>query len=117
MLIYGVAGEPKPLIEASTAIYLIGSDLHGVMSPVSKYAFSDKAKAEAVIAVAGGRLGSFAEAIAASLEDHSRKLYRRYATDRKNSAAGQRLPADKSATVNPWRRLPRQCNFRTGSCR
>lgn len=79
---YGVAGEPKPLIEVSTAIYLIGSDLRGVMSPVSKYAFSDKAKAEAVIAVAGGRLGSFAEAIAASLEDYSRNLNRRYETDR-----------------------------------
>lgn len=79
---YGVAGEPKLLIEVSTAIYLIGSDLRGVMSPVSKYAFSDKAKAEAVIAVAGGRLGSFAEAIAASLEDYSRNLNRRYETDR-----------------------------------
>ncbi len=79
---YGVAGEPKPMIEVSTAIYLIGSDLRGVMSPVSKYAFSDKAKAEAVVAVAGGRLGSFAEAIAASLEDYSRNLNRRYETDR-----------------------------------
>lgn len=79
---YGVAGEPKPLIEVSTAIYLIGSDLRGVMSPVSKYAFSERAKAEAVIAVAGGRLGSFAEAITASLEDYSRNLNRRYETDR-----------------------------------
>ncbi len=79
---YGVAGEPKPLIEVSTAIYLIGSDLRGVMSPVSKYAFSERAKAEAVIAVAGGRIGTFAEAIAASFDDYSRSLYRRYETDR-----------------------------------
>jgi len=79
---YGVAGEPKPLIEVSTAIYLIGSDLRGVMSPVSKYAFSERAKAEAVIEVAGGRIATFAEAIAASLEDYSRNLNRRYETDR-----------------------------------
>ncbi len=79
---YGVAGEPKPLIEVSTAIYLIGSDLRGVMSPVSKYAFSERAKAEAVIAVAGGRIGTFAEAIAASFDDYSRNLNRRYETDR-----------------------------------
>lgn len=79
---YGVAGEPKPLIEVSTAIYLIGSDLRGVMSPVSKYAFSERAKAEAVIVVAGGRIATFAEAIAASLEDYSRNLNRRYETDR-----------------------------------
>ncbi|HOI50937.1 MAG TPA: nitrous oxide reductase accessory protein NosL [Azonexus sp.] len=79
---YGVAGEPKPLIEVATATYLIGSDLRGVMSPVSKYAFSERARAEAVQAVAGGRLGTFAEALAAALEDYARSLNRRYDGDR-----------------------------------
>lgn len=79
---YGVAGEPKPLIEVATATYLIGSDLRGVMSPVSKYAFSQRTRAEAVQAVAGGRLGTFAEALAAALEDYARSLNRRYDGDR-----------------------------------
>lgn len=79
---YGVAGEPKPLIEVAAATYLIGSDLRGVMSPVSKYAFSERARAEAVQAVAGGRLGTFAEALAAALEDYARSLNRRYDGDR-----------------------------------
>ncbi|WP_240189490.1 nitrous oxide reductase accessory protein NosL [Azonexus hydrophilus] len=79
---YGVAGEPKPLIEASSATYLIGSDLRGVMSPISKYAFADKAKAEAVIAVAGGRIGTFAEAITVAFEDYARYISRRYGNDR-----------------------------------
>ena len=41
-----------------------------------------RARAEAVQAVAGGRLGTFAEALAAALEDYARSLNRRYDGDR-----------------------------------
>lgn len=79
---YGAEGEPKPLIEASAAIYLIGSDLRGVMTPVSKYAFADADAARRAQAVAGGRIGTFAEALASALGDYASSLTRRYDTDR-----------------------------------
>lgn len=79
---YGKEGEPKPLIEASSVVYLIGSDLRGVMTPVSKYAFADAEAARKAQAVAGGKIGTFAEAIASALGDYSTSLTRRYDTDR-----------------------------------
>ena len=79
---YGAAGEPKPLIEVTSATYLIGSDLRGVMSPVSKYAFADPAAADRVKAVAGGEIGTFAGAIGAALDDMAKGVVRRYETDR-----------------------------------
>lgn len=79
---YSAEGEPKPLIEASAAVYLIGSDLRGVMTPVSKYAFADAEAAHKAQAVAGGKIGTFAEAIASALGDYATSLTRRYDTDR-----------------------------------
>jgi nitrous oxide reductase accessory protein NosL len=79
---YGAAGEPKPLIEASAATYLIGSDLRGVMSPVSKYAFADAARARKVQEAAGGQIGDFPAAIRASFDDMASSAMRRYDTDR-----------------------------------
>lgn len=79
---YGAEGEPKPLIEAAAATYLIGSDLRGVMTPVSKYAFASETAARKVQAIAGGRIGTFAEALQASFDETATSLLRRYQTDR-----------------------------------
>ncbi len=79
---YGAEGEPKPLIEASAAAYLIGSDLRGVMTPVSKYAFATLDAAQKAQTVAGGKIGSFADAINASFGEFGAGAIRRYETDR-----------------------------------
>ncbi len=79
---YGTDGEPKPLIEVSAATYLIGSDLRGVMSSVSKYAFSSREAATRAQAVAGGKIGTFADATGTAFSDYSAALIRRYETDR-----------------------------------
>jgi len=81
---FGVAGEPKPLIEASSATYLIGSSLRAVMSPVSKYAFSQRSAAETVMSDAGGQLISFDQAVAASLQDYASMLTQKYARGRES---------------------------------
>jgi nitrous oxide reductase accessory protein NosL len=83
---YGAEGDPKPLIEASAAVYLIGSDLRGVMAPVSKYAFAHDEAARRAQAVAGGKIGTFDEAIASALGDYATSLARRYKTDRERQA-------------------------------
>lgn len=79
---YGAEGEPKPLIEVSTATYLIGSDLRGVMSSVSKYAFATKDSAVRAQAIAGGKIGTFPDAIGAAFNDYSAAMIHRYDTDR-----------------------------------
>lgn len=81
---FGVAGEPKPLVEASAATYLIGSSLRAVMSPVSKYAFAQRSAAEAAMSDAGGQLASFEQAVTASLEDYASMVTQKYGKDRKS---------------------------------
>lgn len=89
---YGAEGEPKPLIEASAAVYLISSDLRGVMSGVSKYAFSGADAARKAQAVAGGRIGSFADAVEATFAEFATGMLKRYDADRerlrRRNAAG-----------------------------
>ncbi|MBF0218856.1 MAG: nitrous oxide reductase accessory protein NosL [Gammaproteobacteria bacterium] len=63
---FGDTQEPKALQNADTMTYLIGSQLKGTMSSVSKMAFADKAAAEAVMAKEGGKLASFNETLEAS---------------------------------------------------
>lgn len=79
---YAAAGEPKPLVEAASATYLIGSDLPGVMTPVSKVAFASRDAAVLAKQTYGGEIGSFATAIAASFEETANSLVRRYGNDR-----------------------------------
>lgn len=78
---FGVAGEPKPLVEASSATYLIGSDLRGVMTPVSKVAFASREAAIQAKLTYGGEIGSFSTAISASMEETANSLIRRYNND------------------------------------
>jgi nitrous oxide reductase accessory protein NosL len=74
--------DPKPLIEAASATYLIGSDLRGVMTPVSKVSFASREAALLARQTYGGEVAGFAVAISASLEEMATSLVRRYGNDR-----------------------------------
>ena len=79
---FASTAEPKALVEAASATYLIGSDLPGVMTPVSKVAFASREVALQAKQTYGGEIGSFATAIAASFDETANSLVRRYANDR-----------------------------------
>lgn len=78
---YSETSDPKPLIEASTATYLIGSSLKAVMSPISKYAFATQTSAEIEMAKSGGQLATFEKSLAAALKDYANILYQQYRKD------------------------------------
>jgi nitrous oxide reductase accessory protein NosL len=77
----GVTANPRPLVEAASATYLIGSDLRGVMTPVSKVPFASRDAALQAKLTYGGEIGSFATAISASLEETANSLLKRYGND------------------------------------
>lgn len=79
---YGSSSEPKPLVEASSATYLIGSALKGVMTPLSKHSFARRSDAEAEMARSGGQLASFEEAVSSALDDYARMLGQQYSKAR-----------------------------------
>jgi len=56
-------------IEAAKALYVIGSNKKGTMSPISKYAFKKKYDAENFQKKYGGEIKNFEEAIKVSLKD------------------------------------------------
>lgn len=58
-------------IDAATAHYVIGSSKKGTMTMVSKYAFADKAEAEAFAKENGGIVAGFKEAWESSKKDFS----------------------------------------------
>ncbi len=51
--------DSKKLVDAKTAVWVIGGKKKGVMTPVAKWAFADKERAETFIKVNGGRLATF----------------------------------------------------------
>jgi hypothetical protein len=59
----------KKLIDAEKAYWVIGGDKPGVMTKRAKWAFADKAAAEAFIKASGGQLASFDDAMKATYED------------------------------------------------
>ena len=63
------AEEIKPLIDALSATYLVGSTLPSVMSKRSKTAFSTPAAAEAANAEHGGEVVAFDKALVAAYTD------------------------------------------------
>lgn len=65
---FGAKDELKPLIDAETATYLIGSKLPGVMTKQSKVAFAAQSAAEAAKAEQGGELGDFGAALQAAYQ-------------------------------------------------
>jgi copper chaperone NosL len=63
------AAEIKPLIEAGKAVFLVGSQLKGVMTKRSKIAYSSEEAAKASQAANGGELGNFDKALLAAHTD------------------------------------------------
>lgn len=59
----------KKLIDAESAVWVIGGDKQGVMTARAKWAFANKSDAEAFISSNTGILGTFDDAIKASYED------------------------------------------------
>jgi nitrous oxide reductase accessory protein NosL len=59
----------KKLIDAETATWVIGGEKQGVMSSRAKWAFANKADAEAFSKENKGKLGTFDDAIKAAYED------------------------------------------------
>lgn len=59
----------KKLIDAEKAYWVLGGDQMGVMSKRAKWAFEDKAAAEAYIKQHGGQLADFDAVIKAAFED------------------------------------------------
>jgi hypothetical protein len=70
--------QSKALINAETAVWVIGGDRLGVMTKRAKWAFDSKAQAESYIQEHGGKLGTFEDAIKAAYEDmyHDTKMIR-----------------------------------------
>lgn len=57
------------LIDAKTAIWVIGGKQRGVMTKVPKWAFADKSDAEKFIRESGGKLATFDEALKAAEDE------------------------------------------------
>ena len=58
--------ETKKLIDAKTAVWVVGGKKGGVMSPVAKWAFAKKRAAEKYVGEFGGRITVFDDAWKAS---------------------------------------------------
>jgi copper chaperone NosL len=56
--------QSRMLIDAHTAIWVIGGEKSGVMTELPKWAFTKKDAADAFIKVNGGKLAGFVEAMA-----------------------------------------------------
>ncbi|HEY5973525.1 MAG TPA: nitrous oxide reductase accessory protein NosL [Geobacteraceae bacterium] len=61
--------QTRQLLDAATAYWVIGGDVSGVMTRTPKWAFADKAAAEAFIKEHGGRLIGFADVWQAALAE------------------------------------------------
>jgi nitrous oxide reductase accessory protein NosL len=59
----------KELIDAESAVWVIGGDKRGVMTSRAKWAFSDQAAADKFVASHGGAIASFDQAMKAAYED------------------------------------------------
>jgi nitrous oxide reductase accessory protein NosL len=64
----GAEDEVKPLVDVEQAVYVIDPSKPGTMAAVSKYAYADKAKAEAAM-VEGAELTDFNGALVRSYAD------------------------------------------------
>lgn len=59
----------KQLIDAESAVWVLGGNRQGVMTKRAKWAFADKSSAEAFIAEHGGERVDFEQAMSAAYED------------------------------------------------
>lgn len=71
-----VTGEPRPLVDADRATFLIGGSTPGVMTLRSKVAFGSEAAARAAQAAQGGTTGDFNAALLAAYTDMSADVAR-----------------------------------------
>ena len=58
--------DSRKLIDAKVATWVIGGKKRGVMTPVAKWAFADKSRAEKFIKENGGRLATFDDVLKAT---------------------------------------------------
>ena len=76
----------KKLIDAKTAVWVIGGKKRGVMTPVAKWAFGDKQAAVAFVTENGGKLATFDEAFSATekelASDHNHGAHDRKGHDK-----------------------------------
>ena len=84
----------KQLVDAEKAFWVLGGKKQGVMTKRAKWAFADKAAAEAFVKENEGALGSFDDAIKGSYQDmyeDTKMIRERRAAKRK--AAAEAAPA------------------------
>ncbi len=86
------ATEIKPLIEAGKAVFLIGSQLKGVMTSRSKIAYGSEEAAKATQTANGGELGNFDKALLAAHTDMAQDV----AMIRKNREERRKRAQQKS---------------------
>jgi copper chaperone NosL len=84
-------GEPKPLLEAGQATFLIGSKIKGVMTKRSKVAYGDAGAAKAAQGSEGGDLDGFDAALLAAYTDMAQDV----AMIRKNREERRRKAAER----------------------
>lgn len=65
--------DTKKLIDAKTAVWVIGGAKKGVMSPVAKWAFAEKSSAEKFIKANGGKLVTFDDVLKAAEKEQEGK--------------------------------------------
>jgi len=65
----GVDADPRPLLEAEKATFLVGSDIPGVMTTNSKMAYGSPAAAAAAQREHGGKLMDFRQALRVAFAD------------------------------------------------
>ncbi len=63
--------QTKELIDAETAIWVVGGDKHGVMAKTGKWAFAKKEDAEKFVTEHGGVICGFGDALDAAYKDIS----------------------------------------------
>lgn len=63
----------RKLIDAKSAVWVIGGKKKGVMTPVAKWAFADKKTAEAFVKESGGKMATFDEVQAATEKELAEK--------------------------------------------
>jgi copper chaperone NosL len=63
------SADPMPLVEAGKTVFLVGSQLKGVMTKRSKFAYSSEEAAKASQSANGGELNDFDKALLAAYTD------------------------------------------------
>lgn len=66
--------DTKKLIDAKTATWVIGGTKKGVMTPVAKWAFAEKTRAEKFIMENGGKLAAFDDVLKAAENEQDGKV-------------------------------------------